>query len=745
MSATRPKQSAINLKIRNKMKTRLIISYDHFSFKIAAQAVQIGVLSAAFSAGYLQAAENNNAKADNDSSNPETTLTTVVVKSYITERTLTGSKIALPIREIPQTISVVTKDQIEIQAAQSLDQVLGYSAGISAATGGATKTTDEVFSLRGFDDRSNSTIYVDGNKRTRNIYSGTTEPYALESVEVLKGPASSLYGRAAPGGIINLVMKKPTKEPLREIQLQKSTHDRAQFAADFGDALDAEGTWSYRLTGLYREADTAVDYIPDDRKFISPSLRFQPSADTSLTLRADYQQDNTMFNYGLPFEGTAAPNPNGKIRPQRFIGEPDLDKWSSRNRSIGYQFEHRFNETLTIRQNFLRFWSDTDYNFTGFGEWTDSQKNNIDRVFVMRTDEDSGFSFDTSLQFDFTTGVAKHALLVGVDHVEGRFTRSQNRAALNSLNLFEPIYNQLPVLSPSPSSVEGNDINQTGLYLQDHIKIGKYVVLSGGVRHDKVTLSTDYSEPGYSEAFNEDSKATTYNVGLVILTDVGLSPYASYSQAFQPNAGLNDNGKQFDPAKGDQIEAGIKYRPERSPIEINAAIFKIKQNDIIVNSSVGYGGGNQIDIESKGAELELHAKLTHAINVIAAYTYVNAKVTKSDIADAQDIFARYEKGNATAAQPKNSTSLWIDYQLPMFPALTLAAGARYIGDTTDFTSQYKVSAYTLFNAAARYDIDYWRFALNVNNLEDKEYVSACTYACYYGDGRSVVGTATYQW
>lgn len=672
-------------------------------------------------------------------------LKTMVISGYVTERTLTGSKMDRPIREIPQSIAVVTEDQITIQGAQSLDQVLGYTAGVAAATGGASRTTDEFFNLRGLDDRFNSTIFIDGSKRTRNSYSGTTEPYALERVEVLKGPASSLYGLAAPGGIINLVTKKPTREPLREVQLQAGTNDRGQLAADFGDALDSAGVWSYRVTGLYRESDTEVDEIVDDRKFLAPSLRFEPSANTSLTLRADYQQDDTLYNYGLPFEGTVAPNPNGDIDAKRFIGEPDLDKWDTKNRSIGYQFEHRFNETLTVRQNFHRFWSDVEYDFTGFGLWTDDQLDVIDRILVMRSDEDTGFSLDTSLQIDFATGIAKHALLVGVDRAEGKFTRQQSRVSLNPLNLFDPVYGQTPAFVQPPGYVEGSDIDQTGLYLQDHIKIGKYVALSGGVRRDDVTLSSDYSEPGYSEAPEaEGSNATTYNAGLVVLTDGGFSPYISYSESFQPNPGRDVNRDLYDPAEGEQVEVGIKYRPENTPVEVSAAVFDINQNDVIVNSFVGYGGGSQVDIESKGGEIELHAELTEDLNVIAAYTYIDAEVTKSEVAP-PDSFVRYAEGNSTAAQPEHAASLWGDYRLPMLRALTIGGGVRYIGDTTDFSNQYEVPSYTLFDAVVRYDIDAWRLALNVKNLTDKEYISACTYACYYGDGRTAVVTATYNW
>lgn len=694
----------------------------------------------------------------------EESIETITVTGYVADKTSTGSKMDLPVQEIPQTISIVTQAQIRNQAAQSLDQALGYTTGIASTTGGARKTTDEVFSLRGFDDRSSSTVYVDGSKMSRNIFSGTTEPYALERVEVLKGPASALYGRAAPGGIINLINKRPTNTPVREMQLSGGTNDRIQFAADFGGALNASETLSARLTGIIRDAKTDVDHINDNRQFLAAAINWEITDSTSLLVRAEYKKDNTIYSYGLPSAGSLLPNPNGAIARNRFIGEPDFDKWDSENIMLSYQLEHEFNDTFTIRQNFHTFDANADYNYIGFGVfvpgvgsflWADPEMTTLHRNFIERQDDDKSFSVDTSLRATFDTGIISHKLLAGFDYIDGDFKRQQSRGILgsdpfddtNTINLFDPVY-EPSIIDPTLTSartIETSGLQQTGIYLQDHMTIAENWVISAGIRHDKVTLDSGYEEPdnGDSEAFTEKSDATTFNAGLVYLFENGLSPYLSYSESFQPNVGIDGNGNVFDPSRGTQYEAGLKYRPEGSQIQVSAAVFEIEQKNVVVNSFLGYSFGSQIDIRSKGIEFEVQGHLSEQLSLIAAYAYTDAKVTRSTAAPGG--FGRYLEGSRTAAQPKHSASLWADYNPKAFPELTLSAGIRYKGSTTDFGNTLNIPEYTLADIAVSYTLENWRLSINVKNLTDKTYIASCTYACWYGDKRSVIASITYNW
>jgi len=696
-----------------------------------------------------------------DENKESQSLDALEINSYVTERSLTGSKTDLPIREIPQSLSVVSQEQIEIQGARSLDEALSYTAGVVAPTGGARRNTDQVFTLRGFADRSNSTIYVDGTKVTRNIFSGTTETYGIDKIEVLKGPASALYGRAAPGGIINVITKKPSEDAERELQVQVGTNSRRQLAGDIGGALDSEGKWLFRLVGLARDSETDIDYIDDDRRFFAPSLLWQPTEDTSITVRLEYQKDETAFSSGLPTSGTVERNPNGSISPSRFVGEPDYDDWESKNKSFSYQLEHAFSDTVKLRQNFHKFQADVDYRYLEQGGYSFSpNQDSVFRVATDRVDDDKGYSIDTNLEINFANGAIENQLLIGFDITDGEFRREQLisgdgdlfNGAPNLFNLYNPVYgnalNLIPFPFASSNSVAVNELEQRGIYLQNRLKIGDHWSLSTGVRRDDVTLKSSFVDRSVAnpvaDKADEDSDETTFNVGIVYLAENGLSPYFSYSESFQPNVGLDNNGDTYEPSSGEQFEIGLKYRPEGGKIQASIAIFELEQKDAVVFSSLGIVGGNQIGIDSKGVELETQAQINSNLNVIASYAYIDAEVASTDVVRATEFF-RFKKGNRTAGQPKNALSVWMDYRLPAVPGLTLGGGLRYYDDTTNFNNDVTVSSYTLTDFSARYDIEDWRLALNIRNLTDKEYVSGCTYACWYGEGRSATATLSYIW
>ena len=225
------------------------------------------------------------------------------VRGYVARRSATGTKTDTPIVETPQSVSVVGAEEMETLKAQSLQDVLGYVAGV-ARNEAADRTTDQFF-LRGFQATSDlGNHYRDGMRFGVTRYDGRQELYGLERVEVLKGAASVLFGAGGPGGIINTVSKRPTTQALHEINVEAGSFSRKQVSGDFGGALDDDGVWSYRLTALKRDSDTFIDYVPDNRSFVAPALTWRPNAATSLTLLADYQKDRTVNVYGMPAEGT---------------------------------------------------------------------------------------------------------------------------------------------------------------------------------------------------------------------------------------------------------------------------------------------------------------------------------------------------------------------------------------------------------------------------------------------------------
>src|SRR5690554_3327412 len=346
------------------------------------------VITATLPLATLLAAES--AAAQNQADSDEVTLPRVKVSAgaysesglgpvsgYVAMQSITATKADIPLIETPQSVSIVTADQIAIQNAESLHQAFKYTPGVVPM--GSDSTTSDGMIIRGFNVTGSAPMYLNGTKLSRNTFSGVSEPYAMERIEIFKGPASVLYGNAAPGGIVNMVTKQPQTETLRELKVQAGSFDRKQLAGDFAGALTEDGNLSYRLTGLIRRSDTMVDDISDDREFAAGSIRWQPNEATSLTLLANYQHNDTVYNYGLPAEGTVLDNINGDIDRDRFGGEPGFDKFATRNRTLGYLFSHHFNAQLTFRQNMLYFDADVTERVVSTGSLIDADQRLMSR------------------------------------------------------------------------------------------------------------------------------------------------------------------------------------------------------------------------------------------------------------------------------------------------------------------------------------------------------------------------------
>lgn len=513
--------------------------------------------------------------------------------------------------------------------------------------------------------------------------------------------------------------------------------DRKQLAGDFAGALTEDGGLSYRMTGLVRRSDTMTDYVPDDREFVQGSVRWEPNDDTSLTLLANYQNNETGFVYGLPAEGTVLDNINGDIDRDRFIGEPDFDKYDVQNHTLGYLLRHDINDQMTFRQNFLHFDGKTDWNYVGAGA-VDASQQLVSRGATARADENRSWSIDNQLEIKWDLGASQHTSLVGLDYTEQSFERVQYGGSVADLNLFNPVYGSVVTLNNTPAGHGKQDSKQLGLYAQEHIKIAdKWVVMLGG-RYDKIESDSKNKLTNITtEDYNDD--AFTGRVGLVYLFDNGLAPYISYSESFEsPPGGQDANGSAFQPTEGEQYEIGLRYQPEGQALSITASVYKLTQKNVTTtdldNTAFSIQEG---EVESKGFELEARANLTNNLNLIASYGYIDNAVTESNSGT---------EGNRFGAVPRHMASLWADYKFrETVPGLGLGAGARYYGRSYNLANTYEAPGFTVVDAVVNYSLTpEWSLALNINNVFDKEYAT-CSYACFYGVERSAVVTATYNW
>ncbi|HHU3476509.1 TPA: ferrichrome porin FhuA [Escherichia coli] len=684
----------------------------------------------------------------------------------------TGTKTDTPIQKVPQSISVVTAEEMALHQPKSVKEALSYTPGVAVGTRGASNTYDYLI-IRGFAaDGQSQNNYLNGLKMQGNFYNDAViDPYMLERAEIMRGPVSVLYGKSSPGGLLNMVSKRPTTEPLKEVQFKAGTDSLFQTGFDFSDALDDDGVYSYRLTGLARSANAQQKGSEEQRYAIAPAFTWRPDDKTNFTFLSYFQNEPETGYYGwLPKEGTVEPLPNGKRLPTDFNEGAKNNTYSRNEKMIGYSFDHEFNDTFTVRQN-LRFAQNkvSQKSVYGYGMcsdplYTKDQEalkaspclsipqsqwgHTLTRQYVIDNEKLENFSVDTQLQSKFATGSVGHTLLTGVDFMRMRndidswFGYAGSVAPSDIYNLDRSDFDFGAHPNPSGPYRVLLKQKQTGLYVQDQAQWDKVLVTLGG-RYDWADQSSFNRD--YGNKSERDDKEFTWRGGVNYLFDNGVTPCFSYSESFEPASQTDANGDLFAPSKGKQYEVGVKYVPEDRPIVVTGALYQLtKTNNLMADPNGSLFSVEGGEIRARGVELEAKAALSASVNVVGSYTYTDAEYTTDTT----------YKGNTPAQVPKHMASLWADYTFFDGPlsGLTLGTGGRYTGSSYgDPANSFKVGSYTVVDALVRYDLARVgmagsNVALHVNNLFDREYVASCfnTYGCFWGAERQVVATATFR-
>ena len=656
------------------------------------------------------------------------------VKGIVAPRSATGTKTDTPLIETPQSVSVITADRIEQQRATSINEALGYTAGIMPSVYGIDSRFDWI-SIRGFDAYQPG-FFIDGmlarNNNTWSVWK--VEPYGAERIEVLKGPPSVLYGQANVGGMVNVISKRPLDEPLNEVQVSVGNHNRVESDFDFSGAASKDGKVLYRLTGVVLDTDTQVDFTEQSEVYIAPALTWRPSAGTSLTLLSQYRKDDT-----IPAQGTYLPNPHAEIRRSLFVGEPDYDKFDREQWSAGYLFEHRLDSVWQVRQS-LRYASvDVDYKNIFSAGSTDGIT--LDRSTFTADETAHLFTTDNQAQANFVTGIVKHTLLAGLDYQNNNYDSRLGFGfqAAPTLNLNNPVYGA-PVTDPDIYNDSDTTLTQTGLYLQEQAKISDRVIVTLGGRYDLAkTEVVDRLNGGTAE---KNDEAFTWKAAVLYHDPSGLAPYYSYSKSFFPSGTIDPaTGSTFDPETGQQHEVGIKYEMPGIRSLFTLAAFDItRQNYITYDATFVPGAFGEI--RSRGIEFEATAELAKGVDLIGAYTWLPTfDITKSSTAG--------EAGQRQPIVPEHTASLWLHYRLQNGPlaGFGLGGGVRYIGESYGNianTADMTVPSFTLLDGLVEYETGDWRFALNMSNIADEETIT-CWDACYIGAGRKTIATIRRRW
>ena len=681
-------------------------------------------------------------------------------EGYRATHSSVATKTSMPLLETSQSVSVVTRKQMDDQGAQSVAQALRYTPGLMSSPYGATGRYDYV-AMRGITDGSVDNLYLDGQKLLGDSATYSTlqvDPYFIERIDILKGPSSVLYGRSLPGGLVAMTSKKPGYDTRRQLQLSYGSHDYKQAAFDIGAPLDEGRRVNYRLVGVVRDAANQVDDIKSERFALMPSLAIDFTQDTRLTLLAMLQHDpEGGYHGGLPAQGTVTSHNGRRISRSFFEGDEDYEKFERHQYMLGYQLEHRFNDVISARQNFQYLDSVVDsgqvYQY-GYVPGTD----NLDRYYTGADEALHAWSMDNQLQFEFATGELSHTLVTGLD-----YQRRKTKVAYDAGYGLAPI-NPFTGAEGAAAPVfyhqydEARFLEQTGLYVQDLISLGNWR-LSLGARQDWVDMGFEQTRSMYGNQA-DDARIDQFSgrVGLLYAFDNGLSPYASFSQSFNPNAtgAYNETApgvfdiSLLDPTEGEQTEVGLKFQPPGTQDLYTIALFDLTQSNL-ANKDSGESFYRAVgEITSRGVELEARFKPIEPVNVLASYTWMDVEYSK----DFTSTAGVNNRGNTPNAVAKNMASLWADYSFTGGPlaSLQLGAGVRYFGKSwADAENTLRIPSYTLLDASVAYDLSQLGASglglrVNLNNLTDETYVAACNSLsqCYYGDERNVMATLTYD-
>ncbi|SPD67797.1 Iron complex outermembrane recepter protein (plasmid) [Cupriavidus taiwanensis] len=670
------------------------------------------------------------------------------------KKSVSATKSDVPIADTPQSISVITADQMRAQGAQRVEEALRYSAGVR--TEPIVDTRRSTYMIRGFTVSQNSQ-YWDGLKLPASGgYGGwELEPYSLDRVDVVRGPSSVLYGQTSPGGLINQISKRPQAETANEINLSFGNYDRKEVSGDFTGALDKDGKVLYRLTALARDSGTQTNMAGDDRFFIAPQITWRPTDATSFTAYAQIYHDNAgnSANF-LPALGTITPLANGsRIPTDLFTGEPGFDRFKREQYLAGYEFSHRLNDTVTLRQNLRYGHMYVSYeNIGGNGGLVANPPNGpylLRRIGLRSNESFDLFTVDNQAQIKVRHGIFDHTILTGIDYSRSTFDRlrgltGNTPAAQPPLNIFNPVYGNF--VAPNYQTDEDTTRSQIGFYLQDMVRISDRFMLQLAGRYDKAKVSTDtraLSTNAVTRTGSDDGKFTG-RAGLLWEGPYGLSPYVSYSTSFEPATAVPlFGGGTPQPTTGKQYEAGLKWQPAGSRSFAQLSLFDLTQANVLTTSPVSGFSSQLGEVRSRGVELEGTWSVTPNFNILASYTYTDAEVTKAG-PNAPNA------GKTPQYVPRHMASLWADYRLSsgFLAGVWLGGGVRYVSKTYDQTNVTEVPGFTLVDLAASYSFArHYTLRLNVNNLFDKTYVAACDSAtnCYYGRRRTIIGTVTYRW
>jgi iron complex outermembrane receptor protein len=669
------------------------------------------------------------------------------VKGFVPVVSSAAMKSDTPILETPQSVSVVSRDQLDARSVTTLVEGLQYVAGLAIQPGGKDPRFDNVF-IRGFDNNGYG-AYRDGLREVGDpnfLSLFRNEPYGFERIDVIKGPSSVMYGQGAPGGLVDVISKRPPEKAFGEIVGQFGNYNRFQGAFDFGGPATKDGTLLYRLTGVVRDSDAQIanfsNFVKDNRTYIAPAVTWKPTNDTTLTILADYTHDLTGNAFPLSMLHVAGGKITNVTALPLFLGDPSYNKFDQEQERVGYQFEHRFSNNLIFESKARYGHTEFDYRYLTFIGTPLDTTTDFPRRSVRTLEQTDSVSTDNHLISKFNMGPLQHTVVSGVDYLTFNMTDRTYGGLAPSLSKVNPVYDQAIAMPTTLSTPSANQsIDQVGVYVQDQMKLQNWIFTLGG-RYDAAEQNA-YALVSKKTTDTKDT-AFTKRGAVSYVFDSGVAPYYSYSESFLPTPGFDFFGSPFKPTTAQQHEIGVKYQPSRTLL-ITVALFDLtRQNSLTSDPAPGHAGNSvQLgEVNSRGVEFEVLAQIVPGLNLVATYTNMDVKVTQTTVAA--------DLGKVPTSVARQLASAYLDYTVQggTWDGWGLGGGVRYNGPTFADTTNTIVNAdYVVFDAGLHYRQPKGvNLALNVKNIADRVTL-ACTTGggCQYTSPRTITGTVSYRW
>ncbi|MBF2029851.1 MAG: TonB-dependent siderophore receptor [Oscillatoriales cyanobacterium C42_A2020_001] len=635
---------------------------------------------------------------------------------YSAPNSSTATKTDTPILDIPGSVQIIPRQVLQDQRVTRVGDAIQNVSGVSNL--GQYQGYEDLIFLRGFQVSTfQGSFFRDG---VRTFTFGSPDLTNLERIEVLKGPASILFGQVEPGGIVNLVTKQPLSNPYYFGQFSAGNFNTYEGAIDLSGPLDEEKTILYRLNASYRTADSFRDFAEKKRFFLSPSLALKLSPNTTLTVDAEYTHDSSTYDTGLVAIGKRPAN----IPIGRFLNEP-FSNFSKEELSVGYVFSHRFSNNWSLRHNF-RFQRQNPDRYGPLQSVLDEVTGDLTRTEYWAGGNYENLFTDTNLIGKFSTGPIRHQILVGfersrtLEKPEFRFSNDYPK-----INIFNPVYARLRY-SKEPEFFRDDTTYTTGIYLQDQIELIPNLKLLLGFRYDifKQQRSTQFlSDP--KEEFEQSDSDVTPRFGIVYQPLDFLSLYGSYSRSFKPSFGASRNAddSKFVPETGEQFEIGVKAQLTPKLIATLAGYYLTKQNVATAdpNDPSGLFQIQTGEVTSKGIEFDVLGEIMPGWNIITSTSYIDARITEDNVLPV---------GNFLDNIPKWTASLWTTYEIQTgsFQGLGAGLGLYYVDDRSgDLDNTFQLPSYFRTDASLFYRRNNWKVQLNVRNLFNVEYYTGASF------------------